>query len=93
MRLYRLEIEDKAERNLRDLPGRIQQEVTQILLDLRHDPYPPESEVLEREYGDLRKIKIDGWRILYKVYEQDRVVKVALIGPRNADTYRQIFGD
>ena len=92
MKLYRLELEEKAARNLRAMPGRLQQEAAQIILDLRYAPQPPESGSLGREYGDLRRIKLDGWRILYKVYARDRVVKVISVEKRGPETYQNIFG-
>lgn len=92
MKLYRLELEDKAARNLREMPGRIRQDAAQLILDLRYDPHLPESVSLGREYGDLRRIKLDGWRILYKVYARDRVVKIISVEKRGPETYQNIFG-
>jgi mRNA-degrading endonuclease RelE of RelBE toxin-antitoxin system len=76
---------------VRSLPAWLQAEVAQILLDLRLDPYPPESAPLSREYADMRKVRVDGWRILYKVFDRDGVVRILAIKPRDRDTYRSIL--
>lgn len=91
MKSYRPELEKRARRQLRAIPGRIQCDVTQTILDLRFDPYPEDSKPLRREYRDLRTIRIDGWRIIYKVYEQDRLLRVLAVRPRGPDTYTSIF--
>lgn len=89
--IAKLELEDKAARNLREMLGRLRQEAAQLILDLRYDPHLPESAALSREYGDLRRIKLDGWRVLYRVYSLDRAVKIISIEKRGPETYQNIF--
>jgi mRNA-degrading endonuclease RelE of RelBE toxin-antitoxin system len=45
------------------------------------------SESLRHELSHLRKIRIDGWRVVYQVKERDRVVVIREIRPRDAQTY------
>jgi mRNA-degrading endonuclease RelE of RelBE toxin-antitoxin system len=76
--LYRLEWERRVRRQLQDLPDPIRQDAIQSILDLREDPYTTDSESLHRELADLRRIKIDGWRIHYKVVTTQPLPNVRL---------------
>jgi len=58
-------------------------------IGLGKEPVPPNSE-LQRELAGRFRLKIDGWRILYKIDETDRVVTVLAIRPRNPSTYLDV---
>jgi mRNA-degrading endonuclease RelE of RelBE toxin-antitoxin system len=58
-----------------------------VILSLKEDPYPPTSAPLRRDLAYLRKIRVDGWRIIYQVKEADQTVVIREIRPRDADTY------
>ena len=89
---YRLKrYQKRVRRQLRDLPHRIRDEVPQLILDLQHDPYPPGSELLRDQYQDIYKIKIDGWRIFYRVDEQDRTIDIVSVKRRTPNTYTSLF--
>ncbi len=60
------------------------------MLDLRFDPYPLYSAPLHRELAGHRKVRFDGWRILYSVREDDLQVIIWDIRPRNARTYLNV---
>ena len=83
MNLYRLDIAPRAKRQLKSVfPEHVREEILESILDLRGNPTPPESE-LQRELMGRFRLKIDGWRILYKIDRIDRVVTVLTIRPRN----------
>ena len=69
------------------MPHRLRAEASQILLDLREDPYPPDSEPLGRELRGRRRVRLNGWRIIYTVNETDHTVIVWDIRKRSPDTY------
>lgn len=84
--LYQLDIKGKAKRELKAVqPDPIRKELTVALLELRTDPYPANSE-LDRELFGRYRLKINGWRAIYKVNEQDKVVTVLTIRRRNRAT-------
>lgn len=88
--LYQLDIKGKAKRELKRVePDPIRREVTMALLELRNDPYPPNSE-LDRELVGRYRLKINGWRAIYKVNEQDKVVTVLTVRRRNPATYLNV---
>jgi mRNA-degrading endonuclease RelE of RelBE toxin-antitoxin system len=91
---YRLKWKGRAEQQLDQLARRserLARDAAAIILHLLDDPYPPNAERLRDHYADRVKIKFDGWRIFYKVYEQDRIVAVLAIKRRDRDTYRNMM--
>ena len=86
---YQLELTDKAQVALRLLPARLSKDVLEIILDLQEEPRPPDSKALGRELAGLRRIQVDGWRIIYQV-KNDKVIIVA-VKPRTADTYTNLW--
>lgn len=87
MKRYRLEWRQQTRRKLRDLSPALRREIVALILSLQEDPYAPDSEPLERDLSHLRKIKINGWRIIYQVKEADQVVVIRDIRPRGPNTY------
>jgi|GEM_PF-909773 len=90
MSLYRLDITSKAKQQLKAVfPERKRKEILDAILDLREDPTPPQSE-LQRELTGRFRLKIDGWRILYKMDTDDQVVTILAIRPRNQSMYLNV---
>jgi mRNA-degrading endonuclease RelE of RelBE toxin-antitoxin system len=86
--VYRLKLQPPAQKALRLLlPEHLSREAAELILDLRSEPYPQYSEPLLRELQGRRKIRLNGWRILYSVSDADHLVIVWDIRPRNANTY------
>lgn len=88
---YQLNRLPSVSRQLKALPGRVQQEVNRAIADLEFEPYPPDAEELRDHYRGIWKIKIDGWRILYRVSEADRVVTIITVKRRDRNTYTRLF--
>ncbi|MEZ4862469.1 MAG: type II toxin-antitoxin system mRNA interferase toxin, RelE/StbE family [Caldilineaceae bacterium] len=80
-----------VQRQLRNLPGRIQREATQIILELQDEPFPLNSEELRDHYQGIYKIKIDGWRIFYRVDTDAKTVDVINIKRRTPNTYTSLY--
>ncbi|MFN8490006.1 MAG: type II toxin-antitoxin system mRNA interferase toxin, RelE/StbE family [Caldilineaceae bacterium] len=87
---YLLKRHPRVKKQLRLVPERIAKDVAQTILDLAYDPYPPIADELRDQYKGTWKIKIDGWRIFYRVNEQDKVVTVISVKRRDKDTYRRL---
>ena len=85
--MYQLKRKAWVNRQLSDLPQRIQKEMAEILLDLRYDPYPEYSLVMERKYDGFRRIRVDGYRIIYAVREDTKEVWIWKIAPIDGATY------
>jgi mRNA-degrading endonuclease RelE of RelBE toxin-antitoxin system len=89
--MYQLKRLPRVRRQLRQVPDRIAQEVHEIILALQDDPYPPNAEELRDQYRGIWKIKIDGWRIFYRVNEADQLVTVIAVKRRDRHTYTSLF--
>ncbi|MCB0071114.1 MAG: type II toxin-antitoxin system RelE/ParE family toxin [Caldilineaceae bacterium] len=81
----RLEIVPSARRVYRTLPARLRSEILDVLADLTLDPYL--GEPLQRELVGRYKIRVDGYRIIYKVDEDRNVILILAIKPRGRNTY------
>lgn len=88
---YHLKRLPRVSRQLRTLPNRIRQEVSRAIDDLVSEPYPPDAEELRDQYQGIWKIKLDGWRIFYRVNETDRLVTILSVKRRDRNTYLHIF--
>jgi mRNA-degrading endonuclease RelE of RelBE toxin-antitoxin system len=88
---YQLKRLPRVSRQLRELPGRIGQEVNRAIIDLQSDPYPPDAEELRDQYSGIWKIKIDGWRIFYRVNNVDQVVTIIAVKRRDRNTYTYLY--
>ncbi|MEZ4727394.1 MAG: type II toxin-antitoxin system RelE/ParE family toxin [Caldilineaceae bacterium] len=89
---YRLKpFRRNVQRQLRNLPGRIQQETTQIILALQDEPFPPNSEELRDHYQGIYKIKVDGWRIFYRVDRDEQTIGIVNLKRRTPNPYTSIY--
>ncbi len=89
MKLWRIQWTRRAQRGYRSLTGDRKRMVIELLEDLQTDPRPPQAEPLKtgRELTGHYKVKIDGWRVVYRPKDDDRVVIILVIEPRSKDTY------
>lgn len=90
MSRYQLDIPTPVQRQLRHVnPDYLREEIVDILFGLRDDPYPEGSE-LQDNLRHRRRIRVDGWRVIYKVNEADAKVTILAIRPRNRNTYLNV---
>jgi len=87
---YRLEVTVRAKQQIKlVLPEHLRTEIAQSILDLREEPRPINSE-LQRELHRRYRLKIDGWRVFYKIDEPGKLVTVLEVRRRNRNTYLNI---
>lgn len=90
MDYYQVEIIAEAQREVRRLPGNIRQRVIREIRRLQTELRPPESCSLRLEkFGvqllpgqDLRRFRLDKWRIVYLIEEEYKLVWVLAIRKR-----------
>ncbi|MFZ1509340.1 MAG: type II toxin-antitoxin system RelE/ParE family toxin [Anaerolineae bacterium] len=63
---YRTRYSKEADHSLLRVPGNYRQRFRRIISELADDPEPTYSEAL-RGHPNRRKIKVDGWRLIYQV--------------------------
>lgn len=88
---YRLDWHARVRNQIQQVPNRVGFDCLQAILNLGHDPYPPSAEDLIAPYRGIRKIKLDGWRILYEVSEEDQVVTIIAVKRSDRATYLNLF--
>jgi mRNA interferase RelE/StbE len=77
-----------AERYLERLPRDAQGRIVDRLAQLGTDPFGSYTKPLQRTTGD-RSTRVGGWRIIFEVDRDRRIVDVSDIGPRG-QIYRRL---
>jgi mRNA interferase RelE/StbE len=70
---YRLSTTVQARNDLRNLPGHVRQIALRIVNSLAENPRPPEARELREKPGHYR-IRLQQWRLIYRVYDEDGAV-------------------
>lgn len=90
MKPYQLDIPEPIRRQIKRVrPDRIREEVVDAILVLPDEPYPLGSQLqddLHRRY----RLRINGWRIIYKVDDEDRKITILAVRHRNRRTYLNV---
>jgi mRNA interferase RelE/StbE len=81
---YTIYIIPRALREIKNLPGNVRQRVKRAIDALADDPRPSRSEGLNvpNFEGELRRLRLDKWRIVYVVTETDSTVDVLAVRKR-----------
>ena len=90
--VYRLEVSPAADRDLNKLKGRIRRQYFERLRDavrdLAEEPRPQGVRKIkgaERAY----RIRVGNYRVVYEVYDSDKLVLILQVVRRSEATYRQ----
>lgn len=78
---YTIEIEPRAQRQIRALPRDAQRRITDALAQLADEPRPPDTRRLtghDRAY----RLRVGSYRIVYEVEDRIRVVLIIEVGHR-----------
>lgn len=94
---YRVEITQAAKREIRDLPGHIRPLVFKELKSLERNAQPHTSKGMRStqkfkipESIELRRIRIDRWRIVYVVEKESSLITVLAIRKRPPYQYEDL---
>lgn len=93
MTTYTVFVTPRAWREIKELPGHMRQRVRRAIDDLAKIPRPPDSQALAPPDGasggasealtyELRRIRMDRWRIVYAVTDTDHIVDVLTVQKR-----------
>jgi mRNA interferase RelE/StbE len=90
-KVYRLEVSPAADRDLEKLKGRIKRQDFERLRDvvkgLAEEPRPQGVRKIKGEEKAYR-IRVGNYRIVYEVYDKDKLVLILQIVRRSETTYR-----
>ena len=98
MASYNVEVADEVKAAVRKLPGNVRQRVLRILKDLASDQSPPSSRVMdtsELEVAldievELRRIRLENWRIVYLIEPENELVSVLAVRKRPPYRYEDL---
>lgn len=85
--MYRLELTPRARRELDRLREIEFDRVVAAMLALRQNPRPMGVRKLR---GPIHRIRSGDWRIIYAVFDKDRMVIVGKVAKRTEDTYDRV---
>ncbi|RME44138.1 MAG: type II toxin-antitoxin system RelE/ParE family toxin [Caldilineae bacterium] len=84
MSRYTVYIVPRAWQEMKHLPGNMRQRVKRAVESLAENPRPAKSKalrVLDVEH-EVRRLRLDRWRVLYAVTEMDKAVDVLAVRKR-----------
>lgn len=73
-----------AWKEMKNLPGKMRHRIRRAVDDLREDPRPAQSKALDLEgvRSEVRRLRIEAWRVVYAVSETERVLDVLAVRKR-----------
>ncbi len=83
---FRIEITRTAEKQLKKLSSEAQKRISQAILLLAEDAYPPGCKKMHG-FDDTFRIRVGNYRIIYMVNDKTIVITVLKIGHR-----KEIYG-
>jgi mRNA interferase RelE/StbE len=95
-KVFRLWIEPEVHSARQELPGNIRQRMKRVVDGLNSNPYPSNSKALDVSdlevplHVKIRRVRLEHWRILYAVNEQERWVWVLGIYRRPPYQYEDL---
>lgn len=93
---FRLWIEPEVHAAREELPGNVRQRVKRIIANLAHEPRPSARRPLEMsdlqvpDHVEIRRLRLEKWRILYAVNESEGWVWVLQIRKRPPYHYEDL---
>lgn len=82
--MYRVRLTGRARRELDKIAGEDAENIAAAMLALGENPRPPGVKKIR---GNIHRVRVGDWRIIYAVSDKDRLVIVGKIVRRSRDTY------
>ena len=98
MASYRVEVTDRARRQIRQLPGSMRQRVIRALRELEEQPRPQTSQALDVSTAgielptdmELRRIRMASWRVVYVAEDEAQLITVLAVRKRPPYQYQDL---
>ncbi len=87
---YRLSISREVRRDIDRLPGIFRQRIRRAIAELAQEPRPEAAKSLEGELADYYRIRLDDYRIIYRIEEDQVLVEVVRVAQRTPRTYTNL---
>lgn len=91
---YRLWIKNEAKTEIRRLPGHMRQRVRRAVQDLGTEPRPHYSRAMRAPEGidlEVRRLRLERWRVIYVVDEEWSEVGVLAVRKRPPYDYSDLL--
>ena len=82
--MYRVRLTGRARRELDKTTGEDAEKIVSTLQALGENPRPPGVKKLR---DSIHRVRVGNWRIIYAVFDKERLVLVGKIARRSEDTY------
>lgn len=84
MTSYRVFITPRALKEAKELPGHMRQRIRRAIQALADNPRPANSKELDVRglAQDVRRLRLDKWRVVYAISEVDSIVDVLAVRRR-----------
>ncbi len=82
--MYQLKLTPRAQRELDKLPIRAIERMEAALRKLADNPRRPGTRKLR---GQIYRIRIGDWRIIYAIFDKENLVIIGKVARRSKDTY------
>jgi len=98
MASYRVEVTRDVHKEVRDLPGNMRQRVMRAMQALQQEPRPGNSKLLDatnigvplQPNTELRRVRIESWRMVYFIEEEPKLISVLAIRKRPPYQYEDL---
>jgi mRNA interferase RelE/StbE len=85
--MYRVRLTSRARRELDKIVGEDAEKIAATMLALEKNPRPPGVKKLR---GNIHRVRVGDWRIIYNVSDKDKLAIVGKIVRRSEDTYDRV---
>jgi len=84
MSRYKVYVIPAAWKEIKELPGRVRQRVRKAIEAFAEDPRPAKSKAIEVQglIPEVRRLRLERWRIVYAITDADALVDVLAIRKR-----------
>jgi mRNA interferase RelE/StbE len=87
MKVYQLDIARGVRRQVEGLPGNVRQRVKREIAKLAFNPRPSYAEELRGNLAGRYKIRLDQYRLVYRIDDEVAVVEVLKAGKKHEGFY------
>jgi mRNA interferase RelE/StbE len=84
---YTVELSRRAQRELAKLQMQDFLRVSEAIKGLRHNPRP---KGVRKIRGSIHRIRAGDWRVIYAIFDKDRLVIIGKVARRSEDTYNRV---
>jgi len=88
--LYWLDIPSHVRRQIEKLPNHVRPRVQQAIVALRDNPKPKEAKALDNELAGYYRIRVDIYRIVYRINEDTVTIAIMRVAKRDNNTYTNL---